>query len=374
MSRLMQERRRLVCAFLGCALAAMAPGALAQAKKPAASKEPLVFSINEGATTLITAEELFERYTRLAKSTERTLARPVRLEVYPDTARFRAELDRRRFDIVFGKTVNLLAGMIRDKQFQAVVKTKVPYVAGFITLKGSPIKKPEDMRGKVIMMPERVFTTKLGEATLRDLGFKEKDVTIRYTRFQEAVAVSVDPLHPVSGGGRGFGGIGRGRRRRRESDREAGLAGERKHGPARSETGAELVDHRVSRHKPSRGRALAQGTDQPEELGTGHAGAESHQRAGIRGRDQRRVPRIAQVHRRVGQGLRVKQAEIFLQVAPLPISSSLPEPMSPADAGADSEGHSGVFITPASGQGALVDDGLAVVRTGWHHDVLWAAS
>jgi len=170
MSRLMQERRRLVSAFLGCALAAMGPGALAQAKKSPASKEPLVFSINEGATTLITAEELFERYTRLAKSTERTLARPVRLEVYPETARFRAELDRRRFDIVFGKTVNLLAGMIRDKQFQAVVKTKAPYVAGFITLKGSPIKKPEDMRGKVIMMPERVFTTKLGEATLRDLG------------------------------------------------------------------------------------------------------------------------------------------------------------------------------------------------------------
>ncbi len=192
MSRLMQERRRLVSAFLGCALAAMAPGALAQAKESPASKEPLVFSINEGATTLITADELFERYTRLAKSIERTLARPVRLEVYPETARFRAELDRRRFDIVFGKTVNLLAGMIRDQQFQAVVKTKAPYVAGFITLKGSPIKKPEDMRGKVIMMPERVFTTKLGEATLRDLGFKEKDVTIRYTRFQEAVAVSVE--------------------------------------------------------------------------------------------------------------------------------------------------------------------------------------
>ena len=192
MSRLMQERRRLVSAFLGCALAAMAPGALAQAKKSPASKEPLVFSINEGATTLVTPEELFERYTGLAKSIERTLGRPVRLEVYPETARFRAELDRRRFDIVFGKTVNLLAGMIRDKQFQAVVKTKVPYVAGFITLKGSPIKKPEDMRGKVIMMPERVFTTKLGEATLRDLGFKEKDVTIRYTRFQEAVALSVE--------------------------------------------------------------------------------------------------------------------------------------------------------------------------------------
>jgi ABC-type phosphate/phosphonate transport system substrate-binding protein len=59
-------------------------------------------------------------------------------------------------------------------------------------MKDSPIKTAEDLRGKVIMMPERVFTTKLGEATLRELGFKENDVTIRYTRFQEAVAVSVE--------------------------------------------------------------------------------------------------------------------------------------------------------------------------------------
>jgi len=114
MSRLMQERRRLVSAFLGCALAAMAPGALAQAKKSPASKEPLVFSINEGATTLITAEELFERYTRLAKSTERTLARPVRLEVYPETARFRAELERRRFDIVLVWAIDRLGRSLID--------------------------------------------------------------------------------------------------------------------------------------------------------------------------------------------------------------------------------------------------------------------
>jgi len=186
------RRRRLACAVLAGALALAAGGALAQAKKPAAQRAPMVLAINEGATTQVTPEELFERYTGLARSIERAIGRPVKLEVYPDTARFRAELERRRFDVVFGKTVNLLAGMIRDKQFQAVVKTKAPYVAGFITRKGSPITKAADMRGKVIMMPEKVFTTKLGEATLRDLGFKEGDVTIRYTRFQEAVALSVE--------------------------------------------------------------------------------------------------------------------------------------------------------------------------------------
>jgi len=198
-------RLRLVSAVLACALAAVASGTPAQQtngtpakqKKARASKEPvvkerLVFAVNEGATTSVTHVELLQRYAGLADAMENALRRPIKVEVYPDTGRFRSEIERRRLDIVFGKTVNLLAGMIREKKYQAIVKTKMPYVAGFITLKGSPIKTPADLRGRVVMMPERVFTTKLGEATLRELGFKENDVTIRYTRFQEAVANAVE--------------------------------------------------------------------------------------------------------------------------------------------------------------------------------------
>jgi ABC-type phosphate/phosphonate transport system substrate-binding protein len=198
-------RLRLVSAVLACALAAVAYGTAAQQqgptaqqkKKARASKEPvvkerLVFAVNEGATTSVTHVELLQRYAGLADAMENALRRPIKVEVYPDTGRFRSEIERRRLDIVFGKTVNLLAGMIREKKYQAIVKTKMPYVAGFITLKGSPIKTPADLRGRVVMMPERVFTTKLGEATLRELGFKENDVTIRYTRFQEAVANAVE--------------------------------------------------------------------------------------------------------------------------------------------------------------------------------------
>lgn len=207
-------RLRLASAVFACALAAVAYGTAAQQygtaaqqqgtaaqqkkKKPRASKEPvvkerLVFAVNEGATTSVTHVELLQRYAPLAGVMEDALRRPVKIEVYPDTGRFRSELERqRRFDLVFGKTVNLLAGMVRDRKYEAIVKTKMPYVAGFITMKDSPIKQPADMRGKVVMMPERVFTTKLGEAKLRELGFKENEVTVRYTRFQEAVASSVE--------------------------------------------------------------------------------------------------------------------------------------------------------------------------------------
>jgi ABC-type phosphate/phosphonate transport system substrate-binding protein len=183
-------RVKFAAAAVVAVLCIHSEAALAQSKK--APKEPAVFAVNEGATTQVTVAELVERYTPLAKAMERTLGRPVHVEVYPETKRFRSEVGAGRFDLIFGKTVNLLAAQIRDKQYRALVKTKNPYVAGFIVKKDSPIKGPKDLRGRTIMMPEKVFTTKLGEAILRDLGFKEKDVTIQYTRLQEVVAFSVE--------------------------------------------------------------------------------------------------------------------------------------------------------------------------------------
>jgi len=165
--------------------------ALAQANK-APAKARIFFAVNEGATTQTAVAELVERYAQVGKVIERTLGQPVHITVYPETARFRAALAGEQFDVIFGKTVNLLAGAVRDKQFQAVVKIKNPYVAGFITRKDSSLRKPEDMRGKTIIMPEKVFTTKLAEATLRELGFRDKDVSIQYTRLQEVVAFSVE--------------------------------------------------------------------------------------------------------------------------------------------------------------------------------------
>ena len=100
---------RLVSAVLACALAVVAYGTSAQPygtaaqpygtaaqqkKKPRASKEPvvkerLVFAVNEGATTSVTHVELLQRYAGLADAMENALRRPIKVEVYPDTARFR---------------------------------------------------------------------------------------------------------------------------------------------------------------------------------------------------------------------------------------------------------------------------------------------
>src|SRR5215470_6387033 len=167
--------RLLAVPFL-CALAALPLGAFAQTAK----RDAVVFAVNEGASTQVTGLELVGRYTPLARLVGRALGRPVKLEAYPEAARFRAELGSDRFDVILGNTVDALAEAVRDKKFHAVVKTKNPYVAGFITAKDSPIRKPADLRGKTILLPENVFTTKLGEAALQ------------YTRLQEVVPHSVE--------------------------------------------------------------------------------------------------------------------------------------------------------------------------------------
>lgn len=158
---------------------------------PCAAAPPLRMAINEGATAQVTVAELLERYRPLADSIAAALSRQVNLEVYTDTPSFRRVLDKDEPDIVFGKTVNLLAKAVRDKRYRAVVKMDQPYIAGFIVAKDSPIRTPQDLRGKTIMLPEGVFTTKLGLAMLRDLQL-DKQVEVRYTRLQEVVAYTVD--------------------------------------------------------------------------------------------------------------------------------------------------------------------------------------
>jgi ABC-type phosphate/phosphonate transport system substrate-binding protein len=157
----------------------------------AAAAAPLRMAINEGVTAQVTVAELLERYRPLADMIATTLSRQVNLEVYTDTPSFRKVLDKDEPDVVFGKTVNVLARAIRERRYRAVVKMDQPYVAGFIVAKDSPIRTPQDLRGKTIMLPEGVFTTKLGLATLRDLQL-DKQVEVRYTRLQEVVAYTVD--------------------------------------------------------------------------------------------------------------------------------------------------------------------------------------
>ena len=59
--------------------------------------------------------------------------------------------------------------------------------------KNAPLLKPEDMVGKhIAMAEEKSLASKVGYATLRDMGMNPAKQDIHYARLQEAVAFMVD--------------------------------------------------------------------------------------------------------------------------------------------------------------------------------------
>ena len=95
-------------------------------------------------------------------------------------------------ELVFGKSVNQLAKLVRDRGYQPVVRRADPYKAAFIVANDSPIRALGDAArtgAKVIMPDEHSATTAVARAELRRQNVAQ--VAIVHTRYQEAVAQQV---------------------------------------------------------------------------------------------------------------------------------------------------------------------------------------
>ena len=102
--------------------------------------------------------------------------------------------------LVFGKSVNQLAKLVRDQGYQPLVRRADPYKAAFIVAKDSPLKALADAgasKAKIIMPDEYAATTAVALAELRRQ--KIEGVGVVHTRYQEAVAQQIKT---------GFGHIG----------------------------------------------------------------------------------------------------------------------------------------------------------------------
>ncbi|MBX3587484.1 MAG: PhnD/SsuA/transferrin family substrate-binding protein [Ramlibacter sp.] len=93
-------------------------------------------------------------------------------------------------DLIFGKSVNQLAKLVRDDKYQPVVRRADPYKAAFIVDKNAPYKTLADLgKARVLMPDEYAATTAVAKAELRRHNLTE--VEISHTKFQEAVAQQV---------------------------------------------------------------------------------------------------------------------------------------------------------------------------------------
>ena len=198
-------RRALVVGGLAAAVAGSGVRAAegGAARKPGVPERGWRFLINEAFTGESNLFVLTARYRPLAEYvSSHVRERPsIAIEPVVNVTRF-LELARAETkpELVFGKSVNQLAKLVRDDGYQPIVRRADPYKAAFIVAKDSPIRTLADasrLKAKVIMPDEMAATTAVARAELRRLGATE--VQVVHTRYQEAVAQQIT---------HGFGAVG----------------------------------------------------------------------------------------------------------------------------------------------------------------------
>jgi ABC-type phosphate/phosphonate transport system substrate-binding protein len=92
--------------------------------------------------------------------------------------------------LVFGKSVNQIAKLVRDQGYQPLVRRPEPYKAAFIVPKDSTIQGLAQLGGRKLLLPDTYSATAaVARAEIRRLGIREPYMS--HTRFQDSVAGQV---------------------------------------------------------------------------------------------------------------------------------------------------------------------------------------
>lgn len=176
-------------ALLGMAAAALCATPMVRAQSAPADAWRLL--INEAFTADLSISMLALRYKNWADYMATAVRnKQVMLDPVVNVKRF---LEQARGDqkplVVFGKSVNQIAKLVRDQGYQPMVRRADPYKSAFIVGANSSIQTMGQLAGRKILMPdEYAATTAVAKAELRRLNVES---FVSHTRFQDAVAQQV---------------------------------------------------------------------------------------------------------------------------------------------------------------------------------------
>ena len=178
---------RAACAAL---LVAFAPAAHA-----------LVFAVNEGVTYRVPFEEVRGRYALIAADLAKILKQPVTVEPIADYPSLRKGLAEKAYDLAMVHPAHLSIQAIKRSGYQLVAVTK-----GYQSTPPSSwspdtaLKTLADLKGSKLGAPdEDSITSVMVRATLRDAGLDTTQVSMVYTRYQDAVPFFVENRLTQSG-------------------------------------------------------------------------------------------------------------------------------------------------------------------------------
>ena len=161
----------------------------------ATASHALVFAVNEGVTYRVTNDEIRAKYAALAADLAKLLKQPVTVEPIGDYPTLRKGLETREYDLAFVHPAHLSVLAIRDSGYRllAVTKGYQNYTANFLVRADSPYKTLADLKGVSVGAPdEDSITSWMVRATLRDALGDAKQVSLVYTRYQDAVPFFVE--------------------------------------------------------------------------------------------------------------------------------------------------------------------------------------
>ena len=192
---LASRRDLLLLGAFGLAAPAWAAADPAATRKQGNGPRPWRMLVNEAVTGETNFFVLTSRYRGFADYVTDNLRgkHPVGVEPIVDIKRFMLLAQGTpKPELVFGKSVNQLAKLVRDNGFQPLVRRADPYKAAFIVAKDSPIRTLADvktLKARIVMPDEFAATTAVARAELRRQNIGSAEIT--HTRYQEAVAQQV---------------------------------------------------------------------------------------------------------------------------------------------------------------------------------------
>jgi ABC-type phosphate/phosphonate transport system substrate-binding protein len=174
-------RWRAACAAL---LALLAPAAHA-----------LVLAVNEGVTYRVPNEEIRTRYAAIAADLAKILKQPLTVEPVGDYPSLRKGLADKTYDLAIVHPAHVSIEAIKRTGYRLVAVTRgfESYQAQFLVRADSGLKTLADLKGASLGAPDAdSITAVMVRATLRDAGLDPKQVSIVYTRYQDAVPFFVE--------------------------------------------------------------------------------------------------------------------------------------------------------------------------------------
>jgi ABC-type phosphate/phosphonate transport system substrate-binding protein len=181
------DRRTLL---IGTAAAAACALPFAWAQQAAVDRWRLL--VNEAVTADLSISMLAMRYRGWAEYLGAHIRnRQVLVDPIIDIQRFvQQALGDQKPLLVYGKSVNQLAKLVRDHGYQPLVRRPEPYQAAFIVPKDSPIQTLTQLAGRKLLLPDTYSATAaVARAEIRRLGIQEPFMS--HTRFQDSVAIQV---------------------------------------------------------------------------------------------------------------------------------------------------------------------------------------